>query len=97
MLNISTKTLRRRREEFQINEEQSWSTINDDELQNVMQKIMSITPGIGQTRMLGALKSRGLRVQRSSVRVLMRELDPVGTTLRWRGAIYRRNYSVRCI
>ena len=55
MLNISTKTLRRRREEFQINEEQSWSTINDDELQNVMQEIMSITPGIGQTRMLGAL------------------------------------------
>ena len=97
MLNISTKTLRRRREEFQINEEQSWSTINDDELQNVMQKIMSITPGTGQTRMLGALKSRGLRVQRSSVRVLMRELDPVGTALRWRGAIYRRNYSVRCI
>ena len=96
MLNISTKTLRRRREEFQINEEQSWSTINDDELQNVMQEIMSITPGIGQTRMLGALKSRGIKVQRSRVRVLMRELDPVGTALRWLGAIYRRNYSVRC-
>ena len=63
---------------FKINEEQSWSTINDDELQNVMQEIMSITPGIGQTRMLGALKSRGIRVQRSRVRVLMRELDPVG-------------------
>ena len=96
MRNISTKTLQRRRGEFQINEEQSWSTINDDELQNVMQEIMSITPGIGQTRMLGALKSRGIRVQRSRVRVLMRELDPVGTALRWRGAIYRRNYSVRC-
>ena len=96
MLNISTKTLKRRREEFQINEEQSWSTINDDELQNVMQEIMSITPSIGQTRMLGALKSRGIRVQRSRVRVLMSELDPVGTALRWRGAIFRRNYSVRC-
>ena len=96
MLNISTKTLQRSREEFQINEEQSWSTINDDELQNVMQEIMSITPSIGQTRMLGALKSRGIRVQRSRVRGLMRELDPVGAALRWHGAIFRRNYSVRC-
>ena len=96
MLNISTKTLQRSREEFQINEELSWSTINDDELQTAMQEIMSITPSIGQTRMLGALKSRGIRVQRSRVRGLMRELDHVGTALRWRGAIFRRNYSVRC-
>ena len=61
-----------------------------------MQEIMSITPGIGQMRMLGALRSRAIRVQRSRVRTLMRKLDPVGTALRWRGAIRRRNYSVRC-
>ena len=61
-----------------------------------MQEIMSVTPGIGQTRMSGALKSRGIRVQRSRVRGLMRDLDPIGTALCWRGSICRRNYSVRC-
>ncbi|XP_028418442.1 uncharacterized protein LOC114543789 [Dendronephthya gigantea] len=96
LLGISLKTLQRRREEFQIDNGESWSTINDNDLREVMQEIMSITPGIGQTRMLGALKSRGIRAQRSRVRVMMRELDPIGTALRWRGAICRRNYSVRC-
>jgi hypothetical protein len=56
---------------------------SDAELRDVMQEIMSITPGIGQTRMLGALKSRAIRVQWSRVRTLMRELDPIGTALRW--------------
>ena len=96
LLGVSTKTLRRRREEFQIDDAEFWSTISDAELRDVMQEIMSIIPGIGQTRMLGALKSRAIRVQRSRVRTLMRELDPIGTALRWRGAICRRNYSVCC-
>ena len=58
-------------------------------------EIMTVTPGIGQTRMLGALHSRGIRVQRWKVREVMPELDPVGTILRWRGTICRRKYSVR--
>ena len=97
LLGISTKTLSRRRQEFQIDDEPNWSSIENGELREViMQNIMSITPGIGQTRMLGALCSRGLKVQRWKVRELMRELDPVGTALRWRGSICRRKYSVRC-
>jgi hypothetical protein len=79
LLGVCTKTLRRRREEFQIDDAESWSTISDAELRDVMQEIMSITPGIGQTRRLGALKSRAIRVQRSRARTLMRELDPIGT------------------
>ena len=66
LLGISTKTLTRRRQEFQINdeEEMNWSSAGNDELREIMQEIMSVTPGIGQTRMLGALHSRGIRVQR---------------------------------
>lgn len=37
-----------------------------------MQEIMTVTPGIGQTRMIGALHSRGIRVPRWKVRELMR-------------------------
>ena len=47
-----------------------------------MQEIMTVTPGNGQTRMLGALHSRRIRVQRRKVREMMRELDPVGTAFR---------------
>lgn len=74
----------------------NWSCIGNDDLREIMQEIMTVTPGIGQTRMLGALHSRGIRVQRWKVREMMRELDPVGTALRWRGTICRRKYNVRC-
>ena len=98
LLGISTKTLTRRRQEFQIDdeEEMNWSSTGNGELREIIQEIMTITPGSGQTRMLGALHSRGIRVQRWRVREMMRELDPVGTALRWRGTIRRRKYNVRC-
>ena len=59
-----------------------------------MNEIRSITPNIGQKRLVGALRSRGLRVPRSRVRTCLREVDPLGTALRWRSTIYRRKYSV---
>ena len=68
----------------------NWFSAGNGELREIMQEIMSVTPGIGQTRMLGALHSRGIRVQRWKVGEMMRELDPVGTALRWRGTIGRR-------
>ena len=55
----------------------NWPFAGDDELREIMQEIMTVTPGIGQTRMLGALHSRGIPVQRWKVREMMREQDPV--------------------
>ena len=49
LLGISTKTLSRRRQEFQMNDEQNWTASKDGELREIM-----------QTRMLGALYSRGI-------------------------------------
>ena len=97
LLGISTKTLTRRRQEFQIEDEGevNWSSLRNGELREIMQEIMTVTPGIGQTRMIGVLHSRGIRVPRWKVRELMRELDSVGTALRWRGTICRRKYNVR--
>ena len=62
LLGISTKTLSRRRQEFQSDDEQNWSSIGNGELRQIMQSIMSITPVISQTCMLGVLCSRGLKV-----------------------------------
>ena len=97
LLGISTKTLSRKRQEFQIEDEGgvNWSSLWNGELREIMQEIMTVTPGIGQTRMIGALHSRGIRVQQWKVREVMRELDPIGTALRWRGTICRRKYNVR--
>jgi len=39
----------------------NWSSTGNDELREIIQEIMTITPGIGQTRMLGALHSRRIR------------------------------------
>ena len=57
-------------------------------------EIRSLTPNIGQQRLVGALRSRNIHVQRWRVRKCLRELDPLGTALRWRSAIFRRKYSV---
>ena len=65
-------------------EEMNWPSAGDGKLRDIMQEIMTVTPGIGQTLMLGALHSRGIRVQRWKVREMMREQDPAGTALRWR-------------
>ena len=62
----------------------NWPSAGDGELGEIMQEIMTVTPEIGQTRMLGVLHSRGIGVQRWKVREMMREQDPVGTALRWR-------------
>ena len=57
----------------------NWPCIGYDDLREIMQEIMTVTPGIGQTRMLGA----AMESQRNN-----HELDPVGTALRWRGTIF---------
>ena len=63
-------------------------------MKEVVNQIRQVTPNIGQRRLQGALRARGLKLQRSRVRQCLREEDPLGTALRWNEAIYRRKYSV---
>ncbi|XP_078495306.1 uncharacterized protein LOC144750119 [Ciona intestinalis] len=49
---------------------------------------------MGRRRFIGALRSRGLNVQRARVTACIRSVDPVGTALRWRLVINRRKYFV---
>ena len=96
LLGVSESTLRRRRMMYGItgDEDLSWTQISDTDLEKIVQEIQTLTPNIGQARLLGALRSRGLNIQRWRVRNCLRTLDPIGTALRWRPAIYRRKYSV---
>ena len=93
LLGISSRTLRRKVLVMGI-DDSNFSAISDDELKNVMRAIQETTPNIGQSRMMGALRSRGSAVQRWEVCEHLHVLDPVGTTLRWGQAILRRKYYV---
>ena len=84
LLGVSESTLRRRRLMYGMTdlEESSWTQISDSDLDRIVQEIQELTPNIGQARLLGALRSRGLNIQRWRVRNCLRTLDPVGTVLR---------------
>ena len=92
LLHVSARTLRRRKIELGIND--SFSVISEEELTRVMEEVIKVTPNIGQTRMVGALRARRINIQRHRVRECLRIIDPVGTALRWNPQIYRRKYHV---
>lgn len=105
LLNISLSTLQRRRKIFQLDDKfEKYSDISDEQLDLIHEELTSpdtdqarggfLTPNIGRRRFIGALRSRGIRVQRSRVCECLRRMDPIGTSLRWRLVIYRRKYSV---
>ena len=93
---VSESSLRRSRSIYGMtgNGDPSWTQISDNDLEKIVQEIQELTPNIGQARLLGPLRSRGLNIQRWRVRNCLHTLDPIGTALRWRLAIYRRKYSV---
>ncbi|XP_028413842.1 uncharacterized protein LOC114536687 isoform X2 [Dendronephthya gigantea] len=96
ILGISESTLRRKRDELQLSTdiEDNFSELSDNQLKEIATEIRRVTPNIGQRRLQGAFRARGFKVQRSRVRQCLRELDPLGTALRWNDTIYRRKYSV---
>ncbi|KAJ7392740.1 hypothetical protein OS493_010395 [Desmophyllum pertusum] len=102
ILQVSVSTLQRRRKEFGLSDSVStYSDISDDELDEIYKSITGSsttgllnTPNIGRRRFIGALRSRGLNVQRWRISECLRRVDPVGTALRWRMTIHRRKYYV---
>ena len=99
ILQISISTLQLQRKEFGLSDS-AYSEISDDELDEMYRGITGspttgiLTPNIGRRRFIGALRSRGLNVQRWRVTECLRRVDPVGTALRWRMTIHRRKYYV---
>ncbi|KAJ7337776.1 hypothetical protein OS493_007931 [Desmophyllum pertusum] len=102
ILQVSVSTLQRRRKGFGLSDSVSfYSDLSDDELDEIYKSITGSsttghlnTPNIGRRRFIGALRSRGLNVQRWRISECLRRVDPVGTALRWRMTIHRRKYYV---
>ena len=94
ILMVSRMTLYRRRVEFGMLDEPS-SIIGEEELLSVVRQISREHPQVGQSFILGRLRSLGYRVTRERVRKVVRLCDPLSTALRWHGnPAYRRPYSV---
>jgi len=94
-LGISSKTLRRRREEDNIPEPQPFSTITTAELDQIVLNIIQQSAGvIGSQFMQSAIRDLGLRVERRRIRESVSRVDPLGNYNRWATMIPRSVYSV---
>lgn len=96
LLGVSERTLERRREEFEMPKGRAcYADISDEELDRIVSEILELTPDTGETLVQGALRHRGLLVQRRRVRESLLRVDPISRLLRRRQLIYRRRYQVR--
>lgn len=104
LLQVSVSTLQRRRRAFGIDDHlEHYSNVSDHDLDAIYKELTAadrnssggfLTPNIRRRRFMGALRSRGIRVQRWRVNQCLRRVDPIGTALRWRLVIYHRKYNV---
>lgn len=92
-LNISRRTLYRLRHSLAIIEPQS--VLCDEELDIIINDILTITPNIGEVYLIGALRARNVKIPRWRVRERLLLLDPIGRVLRKRKTIKRRIYKVK--
>ena len=70
------------------------STLNDNELKDLLRRIRREHPNIGQTMIMGLIRAQGYRVSRARVRDAIQQIDPLSTTLRWHTITCRRQYRV---
>lgn len=71
-----------------------FSSISDEELNEIVREIYADHPHCGVSMMLGHLRSRNIFIQRYRVRLALKQIDPANSALRWGMAIRRRTYVV---
>ena len=96
ILGVSLRTIERRQQEFGIRQMSTYSTISEQDLDNMIENILVSFPETGYKRMTGFLRSRGVVVQQSRIREAMRRVNPEGTMLRALRlhVTHRRSYQV---
>lgn len=94
MLGVSQSTVNRRMSEYGFSIRSTYSDISESELKSTICQVHQSFPNAGYRLILGWLNQRGIRVQESRVRQLLREVDPIGVTNRLFRSIHRRTYTV---
>ena len=94
LLHVSTRTIRRRIIQYGLQEELSFSMIDDTSLDAITEQFIDTHPNSGQKSLAGFFRSNGLRVQRCRVRESLMRVDPRGVQTRFRQVLHRRRYNV---
>lgn len=95
ILGVSRWTIHRRVNDLDIPPSfLTYSPIQDMNLQLIVQEELVSMPRCGERYMQGALRRRGIWVQRWRVRDALINLDPIGRACRWAQQIPRRPYRV---
>ena len=94
MIGVSRITLHRRIRELGLEEETRYSEIDDQELDVFVRTILALLPNSGEVMIRGALRGRGVRIQRSRQRESVQRVDPTRKQRRQRLQIRRRVYKV---
>ncbi|KAF5282380.1 hypothetical protein FQR65_LT14316 [Abscondita terminalis] len=93
LLHISVRTLLRHRSIILFQDVKR--NITDDELDSIIQEILSTTPNAGEVYIIGSIKSRNIHVARWRVRQRLHIINPIRIRLRRTHAICRRTYRVK--
>ena len=94
-LGISARTLRNRRHEFGMAVgDATYDDLNDGQIDEIVTSILRVTPRAGQSMIAGAVRQRGIVLQRHRIRDSIHRVNPVATALRRRYHITRRRYNV---
>lgn len=94
MLNVSRPTVYRIMNDAGV--ARSYSTIDDEGLDNVIRQIKSEHPNAGEVMVMGHLRAKGFRLQRGRVRSSIHRVDPEGIVTRGRDKPRRRVYDAPC-
>ena len=99
---VSYLTILRRRHELgfpianRAGPRNTFCNITDDDLCNVVREVLQNMPDAGETYIIGAIRSRGMIVQRWRIRQAIQTVDPISRALRRTFAVVRRVYNVVC-
>ena len=95
LLGVSRMTVYRRRREYGMPAATQDQQIGDDDLREIVLQLRTELPQVGESLIIGRLRSLGYQLPRRRVRQAIRESDPLNTALHWQGvAAVRRLYSV---
>ena len=87
-------TLYRRRKELGLlDTHPRYSSVSDHQLRTYVEEIKSDMPDSGERMINGVLRLNGVVVQRERLRKVIRDVDPINTTLRWNARIVRKTWS----
>ena len=97
MLCVSAKTIHRRLHEYNLSIKNSYASLSDQELDDIVIEISSQFKNCGYKAMQGHLLARGFKLQEERVRQSMRRTDPEGTFVRalQLKVTHRRVYNVQ--